>query len=157
MKGSLMAGPTILPLFNQYLTVTGSACQHWVVVISKRTWHTLVICNENRQDCEGDGQQVRIADIDGILQIWQVATPDTSGRRGEAAVLCVHDLNYWIGVKEGRHGRCIQENLELRVNASALSAPEVSDRLMPGRMGMLHYLRYTILTEPLPTAMTFVV
>ena len=35
---------------------------------------------------------------------------------------------------EGKDGRCIEENLEFRVNASALSAPEVSDRLMPGRI-----------------------
>lgn len=52
---------------------------------------------------------------------------------------------------------------------SSLSPPEVSDRLMPGRIfydriprrgatdGRICYTRYSILTEPLPTAMTFVV
>ena len=37
-------------------------------------------------------------------------------------------------MKESKDGRCIEENLEFSVNASAVSAPEVSDLLMPGRI-----------------------
>ena len=101
MKGSLKAGPTMLPLFKRYMTMRGKPCQNSTIMFPEHDRHTLVIGDEDRQDGEGDGPQTRIPDgVDDKLDLGrnqQVAIPDAGERRGEAGGVGLHGMRAAVG------------------------------------------------------------
>lgn len=91
MKGALKAGPTMLPLFQRYMTKRDRPCQHAIILFSEHDRHTLVVGDEDRQDGEGDGPRTRIANgVDDILNLGTI--PDAGERRGKAGGVGRHGM-----------------------------------------------------------------